>query len=327
MSASPEAVLMVNVGSPDAPTVPAVRRYLREFLSDPRIIDLPGWQRWLLVNLIILPTRPKKSAHAYQQVWRPEGSPLAYFSQRQRDALEQRLRRPVLLAMGYGNPALPKVLAGLDGVQRLTVLPMFPHYASATVGSVLEGVYTRLAQRPHVPAVKVVPPFWSSPGFLDAQAELIRSRLGDAEQLVLSYHGLPERQVRAADAGCLRSDACCDRLPAGCYRAQCLATSRELAARLPGVKLSAAFQSRLGRDRWLGPASDVHVAELAKSGVRRIAVACPSFVADCLETLEEVGLRLRDTFLQAGGSSFTLVPCVNDSPTFIDGLAQAVEAA
>ncbi len=318
---------MVNVGSPDEPTVPAVRRYLREFLSDGRVIDIAAWKRWLLVNLIILPTRPKTSAHAYQSVWRPEGSPLVHFSKLQRDALEKRLGRPVLLAMGYGNPSLPSVLNALNGAAQLTVLPMFPHYASATVGSVLEGVYRRLAGRAVVPAVKVVPPFWHSAGFLDAQAELVKASLGDAEHLLLSYHGLPERQVMAADPGCLKSDACCDRLPAGCYRAQCLATSRELQARLPGVKLSSSFQSRLGRDKWLGPASDAHVVELAKSGVKRLAVACPSFVADCLETLEEVGLRLKETFLQAGGQSFTLVPCVNDSPTFIDGLAKCVEAA
>jgi ferrochelatase len=191
---------------------------------------------------------------------------------------------------------------------------------------VLEGVYRRLSARAHVPAVRVVPPFWSAPGFLDTQAELIRSAMGDAEHVLLSYHGLPERQVMAADPGCLRSETCCDRLPAGCYRAQCFATSRELAARLPGVKLSSAFQSRLGRDKWLGPASDAHVAELAKGGVKRLAVACPSFVADCLETLEEIGLRLKETFLAAGGESFTLVPCVNDAPKFIDALAQCVEA-
>jgi ferrochelatase len=317
---------MVNVGSPDEPTPSAVRRYLREFLSDPRVIDLTGWKRWLLVNLIILPFRPKKSAEAYRAVWRPEGAPLVHFSRLQQAALQKRIGRPVLLAMGYGNPALPKVLAELNGVQRLTVLPMFPHYASATVGSVLEGVYKNLARKTVVPAIKVVPPFWSSPGFLDAQAELIRSHAGGAHVL-LSYHGLPERQVMAADPGCLRSEGCCDRLPAGCYRAQCLATTRELQARLPGVTLSTSFQSRLGRDTWLSPSTEQHVAELAKQGVKRVAVACPAFVADCLETLEEIGLRLREHFLAAGGESFTLVPCVNDSPQFIDTLAKLVEAA
>jgi ferrochelatase len=317
---------MVNVGSPDEPTVPAVRRYLREFLSDARVIDLPGWQRWLLVNLIILPTRPKKSAHAYRAVWRPEGAPLVHFSKLQQAALAERLGRPVLLAMGYGNPALPNVLAQLNGVSRLTVVPMFPHYASATVGSVLEGVYKNLAKKTVVPAVRVVSPFWSSPGFLDAQAELIRAHSGGAHVL-LSYHGLPERQVMAADPGCLRSEGCCERLPAGCYRAQCLATSRELQARLPGVTMSTSFQSRLGRDKWLSPSTEQHVEALAKQGVKRLAVACPSFVADCLETLEEIGLRAKARFVAAGGESFTLVPCVNAAPKFIDGLAKLVEAA
>ncbi|MBK7861118.1 MAG: ferrochelatase [Archangiaceae bacterium] len=318
---------MVNVGSPDAPTTAAVRRYLREFLSDPRVIDLPGWQRWLLVNLIILPTRPKKSAHAYQAVWREDGAPLIHFSKLQRDALAKRLGRPVHLAFGYGKPALPQVLRELHGARRITVLPMFPHYASATVGSVLEGVYRTLSAGPVVPAVKVVPPFWSSAGFLGAQAELVRTHAAEADHVVLSYHGLPERQVRAADAGCALNDECCARVPAGCYRAQCLATSRALAERLPGVTLSSSFQSRLGRDPWLKPSTESHVQALAKQGVQHLAVACPSFVADCLETLEEIGLRLKERFLAAGGKQFTLVPCVNDAPVFIDALALLVEAA
>jgi protoporphyrin/coproporphyrin ferrochelatase len=322
-----DAVLMVNVGSPDAPTVPAVRRYLREFLSDARVIDIAAWKRWLLVNLIILPTRPKKSAEAYRAVWRPEGAPLVYFSKLQQQALEKRLGRPVVLAFGYGQPSLPSALASLNGAATLTVLPMFPHYASATVGSVLEGVYKNLSAKPVVPAVRVVPPFWSVPGFLDAMAENIRAASGDAEHVVLSYHGLPERQVMAADPGCLRTETCCERLPAGCYRAQCLATSKELAARLPGVSLSTAFQSRLGRDKWLGPSTERHIEELAGKGVKRIAVACPSFVADCLETLEEIGIRLKEHWVAHGGTGFTLVPCVNDSPKFIEGLAQWIDKA
>ena len=315
-------VLMVNVGSPDEPTVPAVRRYLREFLSDARVIDLPAWQRWLLVNLVILPTRPKLSAHAYRAVWRPEGAPLVHFSKLQAAALEKRVGR-VVLAMGYGNPSLPSALRELNGVAKLTVLPMFPHYASATVGSVLEGVYRALSRRAFVPPIRVVPPFWSSAGFLDTQAELIRA--AGVEHVVLSYHGLPERQVRAVE-GCELSDACCAKVPAGCYRAQCLATSRALAERLPGITLTTSFQSRLGRDKWLSPSTEAHVAELAAKGVKRIAVACPSFVADCLETLEEIGIRLREHYLKAGGESFTLVPCVNDAPKFIDALADLVNS-
>ena len=320
-------VLMVNVGSPDAPTAPAVRRYLKEFLSDGRVIDMAAWKRWLLVNLVILPTRPKKSAEAYRAVWRPEGAPLVHFSSLQREALEKRLGRPVVLAFGYGQPSLPSALASLNGAASLTVLPMFPHYASATVGSVLEGVYRGLSRKQVVPAVRVVPPFWAAPGFLDAQAELIRAALGDAQALLLSYHGLPERQVMAADEGCLKSGSCCDRVPAGCYRAQCLATSKALAERLPGVALSSSFQSRLGRDKWLGPSTEAAVEELAKQGIKRLAVACPSFVADCLETLEEIGIRLKEHWVKHGGEKFTLVPCVNDAPKFIEALAQCVEAA
>lgn len=320
-------MLLVNVGSPDAPTVPAVRAYLREFLSDPRVIDLPAWQRWLLVNLIILPTRPKKSAHAYQQVWRENGAPLVHFSQLQRTALEKQLGRPVLLGMGYGKPSVHAAVEALTGVSSLTLVPMFPQYASATVGSVLEGVYRALGKKQHVPAVRVVAPFYADAAFLDAQADVTRRGLGDAEHLLFSYHGLPERQVKAIDAGCLASDECCARLPAGCYRAQCLATTRALASRLPGVTVSWAFQSRLGRDKWLGPSTDSAVEELAKKGVKRLAVACPAFVADCLETLEEIGLRTKQRFLDAGGQSFTLVPCVNDDAGFIAALAKLIQRA
>ncbi len=315
---------MVNVGSPDAPTTSAVRSYLREFLSDARVLDMPALSRWLLVNLIILPTRPKHSAHAYAAVWRPEGAPLVHFSKLQREALEKKTGKKVLLAMGYGHPSLPEAAAQLGGVERLTVLPMFPHYASATVGSVLEGVYKTLAKRTVVPAVRVVPPFYSDDAFLDALAAVIRRNLGHSEHLLLSYHGLPERQVMAVDPGCLRSDDCCARNPTGCYRAQCLATSRALFDRLEPLTLSTSFQSRLGRDKWIGPSTETHVQELAARGIKRLAVACPSFVADCLETLEEIGLRLKETFLKAGGEQFTLIPCVNDEPAFIDLLAKYV---
>jgi ferrochelatase len=320
-----DPILLVNVGSPEAPTPGALRSYLREFLSDPRVIDMPAWQRWLLVNLIILPTRPKQSAHAYQAIWRPEGAPLLHFSQRQRSALENKTGRRVVLGMAYGKPSLKDALKELDGGGAYTVVPMFPHYASATVGGVLEGVYGQLRTRTVVPPVHVVPPFWSDAGFLDALAAVIRRELRDAQHLLLSYHGLPERQVMAADAGCLRSDDCCARVPKGCYRAQCLATSRELKARLGELPLSTSFQSRLGRAKWIGPSSEQHVVELAKQGVKRLAVATPSFVADCLETLEEIGIRLKQTFLAAGGESFTLVPCLNDDPAFIDALARWVQ--
>jgi protoporphyrin/coproporphyrin ferrochelatase len=319
-----EAVLMVNVGSPDAPTPHALRSYLGEFLSDPRVIDIPAWQRWILVNLIILPRRPKQSAHAYQAIWRPEGSPLVHFSRLQREALEKKSGKRVVLGMAYGNPSLHDALASLEGVEAMTVVPMFPHYASATFGAVLDNVYSRVHSRVVVPALRVVPPFWHESSFLDALAAVVQRNLGDAEHLLLSYHGLPERQVKAVDAGCLASVDCCERLPKGCYRAQCLATSRELGKRI-SLPMSSSFQSRLGRDPWIGPSSDMHVEELAKKGVKRLAVATPSFVADCLETLEEIGIRLKETFLKAGGESFTLIPCLNDEPAFIDTLARLVQ--
>lgn len=329
-------VVLVNVGTPDAPTAPAVRRYLREFLSDPRVLSMPAPLRWLLLNLVILPRRPTHSAALYRKIWTQHGSPLLLHTEALAAALRARLpEAEVLVGMRYGAPSLKAALTGAPA--RVVLVPLFPQYASATTGSALEEAYRVLAEQAAVPALTVVPPFFEQAGFLDACATKILDAAGaGVDALLLSYHGVPVSQVQATAAAghtCAGEGAaaCCAELGAAnasCYRAQCMATSRALERRLRAAgmtaPLSTSFQSRLGRARWIGPATTDTVAALAKGGVKRLAVACPSFVADCLETLEEIGVQLREQFLAAGGTSFTLVPCLNDDAAFADALASMV---
>jgi ferrochelatase len=333
--------LLLNLGTPDAPTPAAVRRYLREFLSDPRVIDIHPVGRKLLLELVILPLRPRKSAAAYAKVWGAEGSPLLAFSR----ALEARVREAmgpghlVELAMRYGHPSIPEALERLrtGGATRLVVAPLYPQYSSAATGSSLEAVFAELARRPVVTPVAVVPAFYDDPGFLSAFAAVGAPVLGRErpDHVLFSFHGLPERQVKASDhsgSHCLRSPGCCDAIGAAnrdCYRAQCHATARGLAARLalaPG-SWSVSFQSRLGRTPWIKPYTDVRLDELAREGKKRLCVFCPAFVADCLETLEEIGLRAREQFVAAGGESLTLVPSLNATPGWVEALVGLLRRA
>jgi ferrochelatase len=329
-------VLLVNLGTPDAPSPGAVRRYLREFLSDPRVIDIHPVARKLLLELVILPLRPRKSAEAYAKIWTAEGSPLLTLSR----ALTARVRAAlgpgalVELAMRYGSPSIPDALERLraGGARRLLVAPLYPQYSSAATGSSVEAVFAALSGQQVVPAVSVLPAFYDDPGFISAFAAvgapvLERER---PDHVLFSFHGLPERQVKASDHSgrhCLRSDSCCEAIGEAnrdCYRAQCFATARALAARLalaPG-SWSVSFQSRLGRTPWIKPYTDLRLDELAREGKRRLCVFCPAFVADCLETLEEIGLRARAQFLAAGGESLTLVPSLNASEAWVGALVQ-----
>ncbi len=325
--ATRRGVVLVNIGTPDAPTVPAVRKYLAEFLGDPRVIALPAPARWLLLRLIILPFRPKRSAHAYQQIWTPEGSPLLLHAQAQVDALRKELPGyEVELAMRYGNPSLPDVLQRLRerGVRELTVVPMYPQFAFATTGTTVERIEELKAEL----QVNVVPAFHAREGFISAAAARVRETVerSGAEHVLFSYHGLPVRQLKPVCASPCAQQECppLGAQNAQCYRAQCYATSRALAA-ASGVKSSStSFQSRLKGATWLSPFTDEAVVALAQQGVKRLAVACPSFVADCLETLEEIGMRAQETFKAAGGESLTLVPAVNATPGFISMLADEV---
>lgn len=333
-------VLAINVGTPDAPSPRAVRAYLRDFLSDPRVVDLHPLARWLLLNLVILPFRPRRSAEAYRAIWGPSGSPLLRHSAEFAEALARRLGPgfEVRVGMRYGRPSL---LGAVDRLAaacgRIVVFPLFPQYASSTTGTALEAVYQRVSTRPNVNPLVVVPPFHRDPGFLRALATVAAETLKDAtpDHVLMSFHGLPERHVRKSDetrARCLKSAGCCDTLDSAnrwCYRAQSFATARDLAGELglTDGAWSVAFQSRLGRDPWIGPATDVRIAELARGGVRRLAVVCPSFVADCLETLEEIGIRAARAFRNAGGETLTLVPGLNAAPEWVDAAGELVRAA
>jgi ferrochelatase len=331
-------LLLINLGTPDDPSVRSVRRYLREFLSDPRVIDLSPVARALLVHLVILPFRPRRSAEAYTKIWTPRGSPLRVYGEDLAAATRARLGDGwrVELAMRYGAPSIADALARLRaaGAERLVVFPLYPQYASSSTGSSLEAVYRALAPLEVVPPACAVEPFYDRPLFLDAFAA-VGGPVVAAERpdhVLFSFHGLPERQVRRADPGgahCLARADCCDRIVAenrACYRAQCFATARGIAERLalPDGRWSVSFQSRLGRTPWIRPHTDVVLPELARGGTRRVAVFCPAFVADCLETLEEIGIRGRESFLAAGGESLALVPSLNATPQWADAVVALV---
>jgi len=327
-------VLLVNLGSPEAPESGAVRHYLREFLSDPRVLDMNPVGRALLLYGVILPFRPAKSAEAYRKIWTEEGSPLLVHSRALAAEVRARLGGgwQVELAMRYGEPSVAGALDRLRAaaVDEIVVLPLYPQYAASSTGSSLEAIFRLAGARWVVPSLQVVPPFHDDDGFLDAFVEVARPMLAaaDYQHLLFSFHGLPERQVRKTDDSgrhCLASPTCCDALAAvnrNCYRAQCFATARALAARLGREEgsWSVSFQSRLGRTPWIQPYTDVVLPALAAAGKKRVAVKCPAFVADCLETLEEIGIRAREQFIAAGGELLTLVPSLNSSPRWVDAV-------
>jgi ferrochelatase len=335
---APPGLLLINLGSPDEPTTPAVRRYLREFLSDPRVIDINPLGRAVLLHAVILPFRPARSAAAYQKVWQEDGSPLLAHSHALAAAVQGRLGDgwKVELAMRYGSPSIASALERLRaaGAGDIVVLPLYPQYAASSTGSSLEEVFRVAGAEWVVPNLKVVPPFYDDAGYLDAFAAVGRPVLAADryDHVLFSFHGLPERQVRKTDPSgthCLAEDGCCDAIGPknrDCYRAQSYATARALAARLglSGDGYSVSFQSRLGRTPWIRPYTDIVLPELAQAGKKRVAVFCPAFVADCLETLEEIGIRAREQWAELGGERLTLVPSLNSAPEWVDAVVNLV---
>lgn len=331
------AVLLVNLGSPDSPSVPDVRRYLREFLGDERVIDLPAPLRWLLLEGIILPVRPRKSAHAYASVWTPEGSPLMRTSGRVQQKLAAKLGpdTPVYLAMRYGCPSIAEVIGEIaaDGIEEVLLFPQYPHYAMSSWETVVAKVYAEAANlAPHL-LINSIQPFYADPDYIDALHAVSAPYFAEPHDHVLfSFHGIPVRHLRKADsshAHCTKVAECCSTCSpahATCYRAQAFATARALAARagLKAGRHSISFQSRLAGEPWCEPFTDHELRRLPSSGVKRLLVICPAFVADCLETLEEISLAGRDTFLGAGGKKFKQIPCLNDQSPYIDFLAGRV---
>jgi ferrochelatase len=326
-----QAILLVNLGSPASPSTRDVRRYLDEFLMDPYVLDIPSVARTLLVRGLILNTRPAKSAEAYAKIWTSDGSPLVVISRRTQAALEASMGLPVGLAMRYGEPSiahgLEELLRRAGDIDELIVVPLYPHYAMASTKTVEVAVDNAL--RGKNVRYRFVPPFYDDPGYLDALAARLRAGIPpDTTFLLFSYHGIPERHVRKMNptgTHCLRSGDCCSTPStawATCYRHQVITTMEGVAQRLGLAKdaYGFAFQSRLGGG-WLEPFTDKELGLLPARGVKKLAVVCPSFVADCLETLEEMDMRGRETFLGAGGGTFTYVPCLNDDPAWIAALA------
>lgn len=329
-------LLLINLGTPESPRASDVRPYLREFLMDPRVIDLPAWKRWLVVNMILI-RRPKASGEAYEKVWTEQGSPLLLHGLALVDKVSKRLEGvPVELGMRYGNPSIASALKRLRDaeVDKLVVFPLYPQYSSAANGSSLDKVFTEAAKLWNVPDIETIPPFYDDPGFITACAEQARPVIErtDPQKIYFSFHGLPERHVIKSDVSgshCLRSTDCCARIGSAnryCYRAQCYETARRLAEELdvPQEKRVICFQSRLGRDPWIRPYTDLIMIEDARAGVKRAVMLSPAFVADCLETLEELGIRAVEDWTAHGGETLEVVPCVNSDDRWVDALLDIV---
>jgi len=335
---SARAVLLVNLGSPDSPSTADVRRYLAEFLGDERVLDRPAQPlRWLLLHGIILRTRPPKSAHAYATTWTPEGAPLIATSRRVQQRLATALGPdlPVALAMRCGRPSIETVMRQLadGGVDQLLVIPQYPHYAMSSWETLAVKVREEAARLAPRLRLDVVPPFYADADYIDALHATAQPWLDHPhDHLLFSYHGLPVRHLRKADsshAHCMLARDCCTTASpahATCYRAQIIRTT-ELFARRAGLdpaRYSISFQSRLAGEPWLQPYTDAEFRRLPAAGRKRLLVITPAFVADCLETLEEIRLTGRRTFLEAGGESFEHIPCLNDQAPYIDFLAGRV---
>lgn len=322
-----KGLLLINLGTPDAPDTAAVRRYLQEFLSDYRVIDLPAPVRYLLLYAFILPFRPKQSAHAYQAIWTEQGSPLLLNGQKLVEKVQAILGDSyhVALGMRYGNPSLENALRQLTDCSEITVLPLYPQYSSAATGSSLEKVMSLLGKQVNHPSLTIVRDFFRHPGFIHPQAAIIRPFIATHDHILFSYHGIPERHIMASGCEQVCNQACPDvNQNESCYRAQCYATTTALAKELnlSDDYYSTAFQSRLGKTPWIKPYTDHYLPLLAKRGIKRLAVCCPSFTADCLETLEEIGIRAKEQWLALGGEELTLISCVNDHDEWVKGIIQ-----
>jgi ferrochelatase len=311
-------VLLAQLGTPDAPTPPALRRYLREFLSDPRVVERNRLLWWFILRLIVLPRRSRTSAALYQRIWSADGSPLLVISRSQARALEAALngcghaRFKVVLGMRYGNPSIASGIEELHawGADRVLLFPMYPQYAGATTGSTCDEVFKQMSLLRSVPALRVVPPYFDHPAYIEALAQSVRDALTPRppDKIIVSFHGLPQRFVDSGDP----------------YASQCESTARSLAARCEwaGDTYLMSYQSRAGRQPWLRPYTDETLIELARDGVRRVVVICPGFVADCLETIDEIGHVGLEQFRAAGGETLQLVTGLNDRPCWIAAMTQ-----
>jgi ferrochelatase len=313
------AVLLIQLGTPDAPTAKALRPYLREFLGDRRVIEAPRLAWWFILNLFILPIRPRQSAVKYQRIWDPvKGSPLLYITQAQTEALQKVLPElPVRFGMQIGNPPLRDVVRKLidQGVDRLLVLPMYPQFSATTTASAYDSLFKALMQERRVPAVRIIPPFYDHPAYLDAVTTVITEELAKLpwkpDRYVLSFHGIPIKYTQRGDP----------------YALHVKRTTSQLVQRLGWDRASwtQSFQSLFGRERWLKPYTDEVLKKLAQEGKKRVFIAMPGFTTDCLETIDEIGYESREKFLHAGGKELHRCPCLNDHPVWIQAMRTIVE--
>ncbi|HXI25787.1 MAG TPA: ferrochelatase [Pyrinomonadaceae bacterium] len=350
-------VLLINLGTPDAPTPDAVGRYLRQFLMDPFVIDTPAPLRWLLVNVAIVPRRKYRSAEAYQKIQMPEGSPLLVHTRalahevarclgthassvppsEQAGGLRTQETYSVEFGMRYGNPSIKSALEKLKsrGVSRIIVLPLYPQYAESSFETAVVEAKRSARELGCEELLSFLPPFYNDPGFINSLADRIRANIDPekTDHLVFSFHGLPVRHVTKfhRDNHSRPTVDCCSEISStnqNCYRAQCFETARAIATQLQlhPDDYTVSFQSRLGRAEWIGPNTVNVLEDLAQRGIKRIAVTCPSFVSDCLETLEEMGMRGRETFLEAGGESLQLIPSLNTDAAWVEAAAKMIQA-
>jgi protoporphyrin/coproporphyrin ferrochelatase len=332
-SSGKRAILLMNLGSPDSVSVPDVRNYLMEFLMDARVIDYPYLFRKVLVGGLIVPFRAAKSAEAYETIWTKEGSPLIVLTRQLQEALQKEVDEPVEIAMRYGNPSMAdayeRLLQKMQELEEVIAVPLYPHYAMASYETAVEYAKEVHRRKKYSFRLNFIRPFYNEPHYLRALSERIRPYLSQQyDHILFSYHGVPARHIKKTDptgAHCLQSAGCCETAsPAHtrCYRHQCFATTREVVRLLdiPAGKYSNSFQSRLGKG-WLEPFTDIRLEEMPKEGIKKLLILCPAFVSDCLETLEEIAIRGKETFMNAGGEEYTMIPCLNTDPLWVEALA------
>lgn len=335
-----KAVLLMNLGSPDSTSVKDLRKYLNEFLMDERVIDIPKWWRTILVKGIIVPLRAPKSAEAYRSIWTKDGSPLIVLTRQLKESLQKETSLPVEICMRYGNPspkyAMDNLLQQYPSLKEVILVPLYPHYAWSSYETAVEYAKEIHQKEAYPFRLSIVPPFYRDESYIDALAESMRPYLrNDFDLLVFSYHGIPERHITKRHGPGTHDvqspDHCCTdpSIQEVCYRHQVITTTRLVAEKLglPKEKYTLSFQSRLGRDPWLQPYTAKKLAEWPAQGYKKLVLACPAFVSDCLETLEEMGEEGKEIFLEAGGESFTLIPCMNTNPKWVSSLLTLTEQA
>lgn len=323
----------MNLGSPDSTAVKDVRRYLKQFLMDERVIDIPFLARYILINGIIVPFRAPKSAEAYQTIWTAEGSPLVVLTKQLQAALQQQVDVPVEVAMRYGNPTMAAAFDNLvnnhPDLNEVLAIPLYPHYAMSSFETAVEYAKEIHAQNKYPFKLTFLKPFYNEPGYINALAENIKPYLEQThDHILFSYHGIPGRHVRKSDVTgchCLKVENCCETASAThayCYRHQVFSTTRLVMEQLniPKDRYSISFQSRLGKG-WLEPFTDIRLEEMPKEGIKNLLILCPAFVSDCLETLEEIAERGKESYMHAGGESYTMIPCLNTNPLWVEVLS------